>query len=432
MRFQDTHKMKYAYSRRSTTGGRVRAQRRYVSGEAPAKCKLQIALPSPYPSPKGRGDSGQWAVGSAKPQAVSCSPGFTLIEMLIVVSIIMILMVVALRTLQPLEDRRVREAAREVNVYISSVQNRAMELGRPCGVILHRAAGTNFPNASMLLEQCEVPPPYAGDLMDAVVQVQDWSYKANGSPYWTDPATGRMKYVLKIRLQYPLNMANNLIRPGDLIQLNGQGPYFAIALDPNSPTTPDFPLDSNNIYFDFTAGADTNGDGWIDNYFLTLALDSQQTPLQALPWPAQTTGQWSSPVSFLILRQPVKSSARPLQLPSGAVIDLHFSDADDPSTSFDGSTNDVAIVFSSTGGLEGYYYNGLAYPAVGPIFLLIGKTERINPVTSADTNDQDLSNLWVTINPQTGLVTTTEMAVGSDLNAKRQYARQQQQSMGGR
>ena len=64
----------------------------------------------------------------------------------------------------PAEERRVREAARAVNVYISSARNRAIEIGRPCGVIFRRANGTNFPTASTVLDQCEVPPTYAGDI----------------------------------------------------------------------------------------------------------------------------------------------------------------------------------------------------------------------------------------------------------------------------
>ena len=84
--------------------------------------------------------------------------------MLIVVTIVMILMAITLKAIQPVGDRRVREAARAVNVYISSARNHAMEIGRPCGVIFRRAAGTNTPTASMVVEQCEVPAAVAGDL----------------------------------------------------------------------------------------------------------------------------------------------------------------------------------------------------------------------------------------------------------------------------
>ena len=97
--------------------------------------------------------------------------GVTLVEMLIVITIIVILTAASLKVLTPAEDRRVREAARAVNVYISSARNRAIEIGRSCGVIFRRANFTNFPTASTVLDQCEVPPTYAGDTTGAVVRV---------------------------------------------------------------------------------------------------------------------------------------------------------------------------------------------------------------------------------------------------------------------
>ena len=99
--------------------------------------------------------------------------GVTLVEMLIVISIIVILTAASLKLIAPADDRRVREAARAVNVYISSARSRAIEIGRPCGVIFRRATGTNFPTASTVLDQCEVPPPYAGDTTDAVVSANN-------------------------------------------------------------------------------------------------------------------------------------------------------------------------------------------------------------------------------------------------------------------
>ena len=77
---------------------------------------------------------------------------FTLIEMLIVITIMVILAVMAANMLGPAMDgRRIREAARAVNVYVSSARNRAMEIGRPCGVTLRCAT-----SAVMTLDQCEV------------------------------------------------------------------------------------------------------------------------------------------------------------------------------------------------------------------------------------------------------------------------------------
>ncbi len=63
----------------------------------------------------------------------------------------------------------------------------------------------------------------------------------------------------------------------------------------------------------------------------------------------------------------------------------------------------------------------MPWPVVAPIFLLVGKQERmandanfqVNPTESDMTNYQDLSNVWIVINPLTGLVNTDAMADGS-------------------
>ena len=59
--------------------------------------------------------------------------------MLVVVTIMMLLVAVSATAFRPANDsRRIREAARAINVYLGSARNRAMETGRPCGVIFRR------------------------------------------------------------------------------------------------------------------------------------------------------------------------------------------------------------------------------------------------------------------------------------------------------
>jgi prepilin-type N-terminal cleavage/methylation domain-containing protein len=412
-------------SRRSTTGGRRPAHRVQGSGGSIVNCKLATARPSPLaPLPKGEGTKGsgrcETASGFLHPSSFIHHPsslihhpssfrrGVTLVEMLVVISIIVILTVASLKLITPGEERRVREAARAVNVYISSARSRAIEIGRPCGVIFRRASGTNFPSAAMILDQCEVPPPYAGDTTGAVVQVQTIS----ASPP-----------ILHIQIT-PTDFSSGLIRPGDLMQLNNQGPLYTL-------NNGDYSLDANN-FINFTSGT-----------YLTLSLSTNEMPLQTLPWPV---GTWSAPVSFQILRQPdqVRSSASTLQLPAGAVVDLNYSSTGLALASTYNSTTRrytsntyflddpthpaLMIIFSGNGAVEGYYLNG-KHSVSGPIFLLIGQTKLIDPTSGGtDANGTDLSNIWVTINPQTGLVSTDEMAAGSD---PLKYARQSQ-SMGGR
>ena len=52
--------------------------------------------------------------------------------MLVVVTIMMLLVAVSATAFRPANDsRRIREAARAINVYLGSARNRAMETGRP-------------------------------------------------------------------------------------------------------------------------------------------------------------------------------------------------------------------------------------------------------------------------------------------------------------
>jgi hypothetical protein len=71
------------------------------------------------------------------------------------------------------------------------------------------------------------------------------------------------------------------------------------------------------------------------------------------------------------------------------------------------------ILFSPGGTVTGTFDPAVLTPVNSPIFLLIGKVEKVGN-TTPNTNFEDLENLWVAIHPQTGLVTAAE--VGGDLN----------------
>jgi prepilin-type N-terminal cleavage/methylation domain-containing protein len=445
-------------SRRSTTAGKRPARRVQGSGFRVQDSGFRIH-PSSFifhPSPSG----------------------VTLVEMLIVISIIVILTVASLKLITPAEERRVREAARAVNVYISSARNRAIEIGRPCGVIFRRANGTNFPTVSTVLDQCEVPPTYAGDQTNSVVKVQDWTNRPDGNAYFLD---GRI--VLKVQIQDG-QFASSLLRPGDLMQFNGQGPFFTLVYDddsgslrtkppyttspamnpPMDPAVKDFmPVDKNgnydpNGYYNFSPSAlNVDSQGWVTSHWLTVALNPVEIPLQLLPWDRFPTTPTKT-VSFLIMRQPVKSSAEPLQLPQGAAVDLDFSGADYQTFQNPTKNNyDVAVIFSPNGSVEGYYWNGQPFHALGPIYMLVGNRSRVRDFVNSplqatpNLNDlpnwADLSSVWVTINFQTGMAVSDEIFAinlydpGLKWNdastwwpflfQSRTYARQSQ-SMGGR
>jgi type II secretory pathway pseudopilin PulG len=315
----------------------------------------------------------------------------TLIELLVVISIVVVLAAVTMPTIRPaLESRRIREATRSLTAYIGSARNRALESGRSSGVAIQRFAPDLA--CAMVVDQVEVPAPYGGDDFSAKAKVQ----------------------VSGNALQAQLSAASLLGQPkgvtaGDLIQFNYQGPFFPITSIQGS----------------------------------TVISDSAQWRFQlsAVP-PAWGSPNTSVPVPYKILRRPSKSQATPLQLPAGAVIDLEFSGTDaGPTATLKDAAVPIIIVFSPNGAVERVYYNDQAYPATQPIYLLVGKRERV-PSAQAErgiANWRDLDNLWITLNPQTGLVTSNKIAVAENnstgipqnLLESREYARSAG-NMGGR
>ena len=428
--------------------------------------------------------------------------GVTLVELLVVIGIMLLLAAIAIPSLRTMtEGRQVREASRAINVFFSAARNRATQSGRPVGVMFERGlnidGGRRDPHACVLLRQAEVPAPYGGDMMNSAV-----------APFITGG------YV-RLRLR-PGVFANGLISYGDAIQLNKQGPWYTIVddLSDNSPAGEshpvatdlgtDFPMEdflgdgdrTNDVYIDFT---DPDGDGVLDEYWLTLQLDALGG--HNVPWPT-----WSGPplappdawfnawVPFQVLRQPVPSATASLQLPRGTVIDLGGSgfdsrlpdwDTEEVAHTFEpdapGDFRPVVVMFWPNGSVERVYYSKRIYDSsdtfwasvyegrsvVEPIHLLVGTWDRmpssvraVNVASPAampgsvadDTllNRQDALNLWLTLNPQTGLVTVAELAAdaldpvtgiyylpsGSTLSEQlynsRRLAREAQISKGGR
>jgi type II secretory pathway pseudopilin PulG len=172
---------------------------------------------------------------------------------------------------------------------------------------------------------------------------------------------------------------------------------------------------------------------------------------------------------YQIIRQPTKMSSGGMQLPEGVVLDLNFSgmsdgtlnvsstNATNQDAQFSGimpfhphrQTGDntlnpfwgdpiypndqtpVLIVFSAGGHVERIYCQTFVWTRTqfswqgvapwGPMFFLVGKLDKIfpqevhtssTPAAEAITmqkkkNWQDFENLWVTIDPLTGLITTS-------------------------
>ena len=351
--------------------------------------------------------------------------GITLIELLVAMTILLMITAITLPVIAPnLATRRIREAARDVDVYLGVARNRAIELGRPVGVMLApMSIGSQSLPATSTLFQVEVPPPYGGQSINSTATVQQTST--------TSPPTTATTWNMKPGVTGDY-FDTTQVHVNDRVRLNHEGPFYVV----NAVTAS----------------------------LATLSLSAQTfTSGYQPPWPLSSAGSTSLPaVPFEVFPHPIRSSVPPLQLPSGAIVDLQYSGIDVPpgttSTTMNnwpywfatmaainnGNAVGVMIVFLPTGAVEGMYYPTQAqgasltsllglnapYPfrPTSLIYLNVGKWERLDrtvgnkPNTAPNTastnqwandglyNWQDPDCLWVTINPQNGYVTTKENA----------------------
>ena len=338
--------------------------------------------------------------------------GLTLIELLVVISIMLIVTVIAVPAMKPaMENRKIREAAREVNVYLGSARNHAIELGRPVGV-LFTIDTTIQGNPSLELQQVEIPATYAGDTTGATASV--YFSPSSTNPSTTYNSDGTVTYTVTITFTPALGVAFHV---GDFIQFDYQGLLFSIASV--SSTTPPISSATATIHLP---------PGW------------------PLPWPTPTQGVTVA-VPFQITRLPVfsttaiatlatQSAVAPLQLPSGTVIDLQFSGTNSGFGFAHGAASPM-LIFSPAGGVSWVYplYTGgvpTLSPLIDPVYFLIGRRDRMYLPVDNLANWQDPNNLWVSVTPQTGRITTVENAAGATSpTAARSFALQGQ-SKGGR
>jgi prepilin-type N-terminal cleavage/methylation domain-containing protein len=327
--------------------------------------------------------------------------GFTLIELLVVIGIMLALGAVMIPAMRPaMESRRIREAARQVNVYLGTARNRAIETGRPAGVIFVR--DPNLPQACVTLQQAEVPPPYAGDWEQSrIISVQ------GSNPNEVVVAFPGMESPFDV----PGN-PNHLVHNGDRLQLNYQGPTWTI-LNITGPQAGPWQLTCSS---------------------------TQTTQLPLCP----IVGGQPSPLPFQFFRQPVASSTPAVTLPAQMAVDLVFSGSHThpfgvgPPFVFDHSSP-VVIMFSPNGSLDSFYLGGVRSHALEPIHLLIGRRDRVTldlgppytpPAEDGRRNWQDTNNLWVTAFPQAGLVTTAQVRAASNFEECCGFAHEGQR-MGG-
>ena len=370
----------------------------------------------------------------------------TLVELLVVVSILMALILVGLPAMTPTKEARaIREAARSIDLMLGAARNQAIAAGRPMGVMLERMP--EKPLAGVTIYPAEEPVPYSGEYVNSQVAVTVQRYRVppnndNGtSPLWTvswaASDTGHSA------------IAAGMVHVYDLIQFNNQGPYYCILIGTPSPKLSDGTSDGT-IVPPLTIALDCQvAEG--TNYTSDSAAIRSTT---GLPWNPPWNPPWSTsatPATFRIFRQPVRSGSEPLELPAGAAIDFWYSEGTgftfrpiaQVSTKTDLlDTTPVFIMFAPNGTVAYVYQsytraNTTTPPPPHPVlvrrqlcstwfFFVIGKQKRIGktgPISGPDvywygqsntfvpyTNATDPDVLYVAISPLTGTSIVTENA----------------------
>ncbi|MBQ8363169.1 MAG: prepilin-type N-terminal cleavage/methylation domain-containing protein, partial [Thermoguttaceae bacterium] len=151
--------------------------------------------------------------------------GVTLMELLVVATIILIVTAVSVPTIKPMmESQLTKQAGSTVSTYLNRARARAMATGRPCGVTFEHFDGTydpstDFGSASLVLRQVETPPYYGGLEQGATVDVY-----AEDDIYDGDR---RLRRVRVNNDSYWGAMVGD--ERGAKIQFNGAGPSYPLA-----------------------------------------------------------------------------------------------------------------------------------------------------------------------------------------------------------
>jgi prepilin-type N-terminal cleavage/methylation domain-containing protein len=328
--------------------------------------------------------------------------GLTLVELLVVIVILSLVTAATIPLMQPATaERRLREASRMVASVLANAQARAVSTGRPVGVMFQRLSNQpatptfKAPHHSMEMVLCEVPPPYTGETSQATALI------GQSTP---PPPNERLVAIREGPMNQPPVVPPRTIRNGDRIRFNYRGHYY--------------PIEGNTTL---------DNEGYLtgDTFKITKQQNQQ--------WP-----QLATPVPFQIYRQPQKTADAPAQMPVGSVVDLEYSGyasgwlgalatppSGAPKLSFH---QPLVVMFGPAGNLESVYWGTKPAnssdsergslerrpPVSSPWFLLIGQPAGDDAVTQGKQNHLNYDHVWIAINPQSGLVTTSE--VGSDFD----------------
>jgi type II secretory pathway pseudopilin PulG len=339
---------------------------------------------------------------------------FTLVELLVVASIMVLFFGLVAAGSKPGSSGQVRQAAQQLASVLTAAQSRG--LGNAAGAAIIFDSGTVSDLAatvSITAFNADVPPFIAGTATIA------------GLPL---PASAMAASITLV----PLNADAEDLQNAYKLQLGGAVTIGTIPYQPPSQW----------LNFSFGSATAQTATGMI-----AFRITSGQTALNSIwPEPTRSTSGTYNPFAFCAARYPVKGDTA-FDIPKAAAVDLRYSGiGEDNATIWNQTTwiasgtavsgwgtlagkGAIAIAVDRVGGVDGlmqdvFSQRGLraAQPPIDPIepiYLLVNSRAAIDDPTVPPLSSQEA--MWVVIHPQNGRVSvaTNVPQTGFDADALR-------------
>ena len=329
---------------------------------------------------------------------------FTLVELLVVASIMVLFFGLVVAGSKPGSSGQVRQAAQQLASVLTAAQSRGLGNAAGAAIIFDSGAASDLTAAvSIAAFNADVPPFIAGTATIAGLPLPAGTTKAS---------------IVII----PSNADMDDLQNAYKIRLGGSVTSSVIPYQPPSPW--------------LNLASAVNGSGTI-----AFRGAAGQTILNTIwPEPTRTTSGSYNPFAFLAARYPVKGDTA-FEFPKAVAIDLRYSGIGEDSAAIWtsgtapagwgtlASKGATAIAFDSVGGVDGlmqdvYSQLGLrgAQPPIDPIepiYLLVNSRAAIDDSIVPPLSSQEA--MWVVIHPQNGRVSvaTNVPQTGSNAEALR-------------
>jgi type II secretory pathway pseudopilin PulG len=350
------------------------------------------------------------------------------------------------------DDRRLREASRSVNAFISAAQMKAVQTQRPVGVALKRLSQDTNSNPNQVhddnavcieLYYVEQPAPYRGfDRTSSAMVARH--------PNSNRPGQVLIQFVVRSNTtgsSLPIGWNADLfppylVRPGDVVEIDGTR-YRLLNLNVPVPSWAGVQLsvETTNGYYtqrDNSRAVSIEAVPLNDTgQMLNIAFDADGRKLRDPIVSGSSTRDapfWTNPAPYKILRQPKFTSAEPFQMPEGTAIDLRASgqaieiNGTGPSQTATGffynpdvpladeedrvdNSDPIIIMFTPEGSVERVQFNqsnvGISEApeifdahTVSNLYLLIGRRENAPPPAADATVDKTLDPMYPSLTDQ--------------------------------